>query len=125
MKILNVIIVLVITISTSLYGQDKEGTLPNTFFGDWVETPNQCEVSPLLSISMENNKLIVYGYEWYSHETKVDKKDDYFTLILKGYSEGEEFESEINIKKGENDDLIIINSELEETRLIRCENQGI
>jgi hypothetical protein len=110
-------------LSSSVYGQDKENELPNQFMGDWVETLSQCEISPLLSISMVDNQLVVSGYEWYSDEVKVKKNDKYYTLLLKGFSEGEEYESELNIKMGVYGNLIIVTEESEETSYIRCGEQ--
>jgi len=39
---------------------------------------------------------------------------------MKGYSEGEEFEPELNIKMGNDGSIIAVNSPKEETKMIRC-----
>lgn len=116
------IVLLIMSFSLSVFGQSESEKLPDMFFGNWVETLSQCEVSPLLSISIEDGILVVNGYEWYSDEVEVIKNGEYYSLKIKGFSEGEEFESEINIKMGEEGNLLIINSESEETILIRCED---
>jgi hypothetical protein len=119
-KSVSKIVLILMTVSSFVYGQSEHEELPKVFFGDWVETLSQCEVSSLLSISIEDDKLVVNGYEWYSDEVKVKNNEEYYTLNIKGFSEGEEFEFEINIKMRDDGKLIIIDSESEETSLVRC-----
>lgn len=121
-KQIPIIILLTISFSLSLFGQGHSNKLPDVFYGNWVESPSQCDISPLLSISIEDGKLVVNGYEWFSDEVKVIKNDEYYSLQIKGFSEGEEFNSEINIKMSEDGNLIIIDLESEETILIRCDD---
>ncbi|MFT4753235.1 MAG: hypothetical protein ACI85Q_000773 [Salibacteraceae bacterium] len=120
MKILLTTIVLTITLTTSVFGQTTGNELPDKFIGDWVETLNQCEISPILSISKEDTQLIVYGYEWSASEVRVIKSDEYYTLLMISSSEGEEYESELNIKMGNDGNIIVVNAPTEETKMIRC-----
>jgi len=124
MKSLTTTIVLfIMTLSSFVYGQDKEDELPSSFIGEWAETLSQCEVSSVLSISMWNNQLSVYAYELIWDEVKVKNNNEYYTLLLKVFSEGEEYESEMNIKIEEDGNLIVINSKSEEIKLIRCNGE--
>jgi hypothetical protein len=108
------------SIPGTIFGQDRINNLPDDFYGDWVEDLAQCEISPILRLEFENGELLVSGYEWGANEVKVQKMGSYFLLLMKGYSEGEEFESEMKIRMGNDGNLILLDSEAIENRLIRC-----
>ena len=118
----------VITLTISVYGQTKENDLPDEYIGGWAVTPEQCEVSSLLNISRENDKLEVYGYEWRSDEAKVTQDKDYYVLLIKASNMDGNWEMNLRIKiDGEN--LILDNESFQIigggepsdiNKLIRC-----
>ncbi len=125
---LTIITFFVITLTISVYGQSKENNLPDEYIGNWVVTLNQCDISPLLSISKENNKLEVHGYEWWANEVKVSYDKEYYNLLI-GISDMDgKWEMKLRIKiDGEN--LILDNDSFKSigggepsdvNKLIRC-----
>jgi hypothetical protein len=95
--------------------------LPLPFYGNWVEDLSQCEGVSLLSIDYSEGGVLVSGMDWYSSEVKVENRGDFYTLFIKAESEDGEFQSVINIKMGEEGELIIINTESEDAKLVKCE----
>ena len=95
--------------------------LPLPFYGNWVEDLSDCGGVSLLSIDYSVDGVLVSGLDWYSREVKVENMGDVYTLFIKAESEDGEFQSEINIKMGEEGELIIINPESEDAKLVKCE----
>jgi hypothetical protein len=112
---------LVLILNSSVYAQETDDELPESFYGNWVEDLSQCEGVSLFSIDYSVDGVLVSGLDWYSTEVKVENRGDFYTLFIKAESEDGEFQSEINIKMGEEGELIIINPESEDAKLVKCE----
>lgn len=112
------------TLPLFLNAQGKVNELPPSFFGNWVEDLAQCEIASVLSIADSEEGLIVSGLDWYSSEVEVKNKGDFYTLLIKATSEDGEFDTEINIKMGEEGSLIYFYPESEEMKLIPCNPDG-
>jgi hypothetical protein len=95
--------------------------LPSDFYGYWVEDLAQCEVAPILSIVDSEEGLTVSSLDWSSNVVEVQNKGDFYTLLIKGSSEEGDFETEINVKMGEEGNLIYSFPGLEETNLVKCD----
>lgn len=95
--------------------------LPSDFFGYWVEDVAQCEVAPILSIVDSGDGLSVSSLDWYSSDVEVQNKGDFYTLVVKGSTEEGDFEAEINVKMGEEGNLIYSYPGFEETELVKCD----
>jgi hypothetical protein len=104
--------------------QEGEDELPDSFYGNWVEDMAQCEVASILSIAGSDEGLIVSSLDWYSSDVEVQNKGDFYTLLIKGSSEEGDFETEINVKMGEEGSLIYFYTGLEENKLVKCEPNG-
>ncbi len=100
--------------------QEGEDELPESFYGQWVEDMAQCEVAAILSIGGSEEGLTVSTMEWHSREVQVKKNVDFYTLLIKGVSSEGDFETEINVKMGEEGTLIFFVPGLEETKLVKC-----
>ena len=101
-----------------------DSELPLYFYGDWVEDVAQCEIAAILSIVDSEEGLVVSGYEWSAEEVKVENNGDFFTLLIKGSSAEGDFETQINIRMGEDGTLIYANPESEEIQLVKCNLEG-
>ena len=95
--------------------------LPSDFYGYWVEDVAQCEVAPILSIVDSGDGLSVSSLDWYSSDVEVQNKGDFYTLLVKGATEEGDFEAEINVKMGEEGNLIYFYPGWEETNLVKCD----
>ena len=118
------LILFLITLPFFTNAQEKESKLPESFFGQWVEDVAQCEISPILSIVDLGEGVLVSGIEWASDEVEVKNNGDFYTLVIKGSSEEGDFETEINVKMGEDGSLIYSFPDLEEIKLVKCNLDG-
>ncbi len=101
-----------------------DSELPLYFYGEWVEDLAQCEVASILSIVASEEGLVVSGYEWSADEVKVENNGDFYTLLIKGSSADGDFETQINIRMGEDGTLIYAYPESDETQLVNCNLEG-
>ena len=101
-----------------------DSELPLYFYGEWVEDVAQCEVASILSIVASEEGLLVSGYEWSAEEVKVENNGDFYTLLIKGSSADGDFETQINIRMGEDGTLIYAYPESDETQLVKCNLEG-
>ena len=101
-----------------------DSELPLYFYGEWVEDLAQCEVASILSIVASEEGLLVSGYEWSADEVKVENNGDFYTLLIKGSSADGDFETQINIRMGEDGTLIYAYPESDETQLVNCNLEG-
>lgn len=101
-----------------------DSELPLYFYGEWVEDLAQCEVASILSIVASEEGLVVSGYEWSADEVKVENNGDFYTLLIKGSSADGEFETQINIRMGEDGTLFYAYPESGETQLVNCNLEG-
>lgn len=118
------LILLLMNLSFLGYTQVKEVKLPESFFGEWVEDYEQCEIASTLSIVDSKEGLVVSGYEWSAEEVKVTTNGEYYTLLIKGSSAEGDFETEINIKMGEEGTLRYSYPDSEEMKLVKCTKDG-
>jgi len=95
--------------------------LPSDFYGYWVEDVAQCEVAPILSIVDSGDGLSVSSLDWYSSDVEVQNRGDFYTLVVKGSTEEGDFEAEINVKIGDEGNLIYSYPGFEETELVKCD----
>jgi len=107
--------------SIAQVGKDE---LPDSYYGEWVEDIAQCEVAAILSIGRSEEGLTVSTMEWHSREVQVKNNGDFYTLLIKGASSEGDFETEINVKMGEDGTLIFFVPGLEETKLVKCNREG-
>lgn len=112
---------LVLILNSSVYAQETDDELPESFYGNWVEDLTECETGSYFSIAESEVGLFVFGLGWSSTEVKVEKMDGYYILLVDGVSEGGDFQSEIKIKMGDNGNLFFIDSDSEEKELVKCE----
>lgn len=101
-----------------------DSELPLYFYGEWVEDLAQCEIASILSIIASEEGLVVSGYEWSADEVKVENNGDFYTLLIKGSSADGDFETQINIRMGEDGTLIYAYPESDETQLVKCNLEG-
>lgn len=101
-----------------------DSELPLYFYGEWVEDLAQCEVASILSIVASEEGLLVSGYEWSANEVKVENNGDFYTLLIKGSSADGDFETQINIRMGEDGTLFYAYPESDETQLVNCNLEG-
>ena len=101
-----------------------DSELPLYFYGEWVEDLAQCEVASILSIVASEEGLLVSGYEWSADEVKVENNGDFYTLLIKGSSADGDFETQINIRMGEDGTLFYAYPESDETQLVNCNLEG-
>jgi hypothetical protein len=101
-----------------------DSELPLYFYGEWVEDLAQCEVASILSIVASEEGLVVSGYEWSADEVKVENNGDFYTLLIKGSSADGDFETQINIRMGEDGTLFYAYPESDETQLVNCNLEG-
>lgn len=101
-----------------------DSELPLYFYGEWVEDLAQCEVAFILSIVASEEGLLVSGYEWSADEVKVENNGDFYTLLIKGSSADGDFETQINIRMGEDGTLFYAYPESDETQLVKCNLEG-
>jgi len=101
-----------------------DSELPLYFYGEWVEDLAQCEVASILSIVASEEGLVVSGYEWSADEVKVENNGDFYTLLIKGSSADGDFETQINIRMGEDGTLFFAYPESDETQLVNCNLEG-
>ena len=101
-----------------------DSELPLYFYGEWVEDLAQCEVAFILSIVASEEGLVVSGYEWSADEVKVENNGDFYTLLIKGSSADGDFETQINIRMGEDGTLFYAYPESDETQLVKCNLEG-
>jgi hypothetical protein len=113
-----------ITLPFAIHAQEKEVKLPESFFGEWVEDLSQCAVASVFSIVDSEEGLVVSGMDWYSEDVKVKKNGDFYIIQIRGISEDGEFESEFNLKMGEDGNLIYSYPESEEIKLVKCNLEG-
>ena len=121
MKLTYSLIFVLMTLPFFMHAQEIEDELPESFFGYWVEDLAQCEVAPILKIENLGDGLTVSSMDWYSDDVVVKNRGDFYTLIIKGTSEEGDFETEINVKMGEEGSLIYFFPELEENELVKCD----
>ncbi|MFM7628018.1 MAG: hypothetical protein ACKO44_00745 [Algoriphagus sp.] len=112
---------LVLILNSSVYAQETDDELPESFYGNWVEDLTECETGSYFSIAESEVGLFVFGLGWSSTEVKVEKMDNYYILLVEAVSEGGDFQSEIKIKMGDNGNLFFIDSDSEEKELVKCE----
>jgi hypothetical protein len=115
------LILFLITLSFSVFAQEVEDVLPESFYGNWVEDFSACGEGSYFSIADSEAGLFVFGLGWSSNEVKVEKMGDYYILYVDAVSEGGDFQSEIKIKMGDEENLFFIDSDSEEKELVKCD----
>lgn len=117
------LILVMITLSFSVFAQEAEVVLPESFYGNWVEDLSECNGLTLFSFSGSQEGLLVSGIDWYSSEVVVKNNQGFYNLLIQAYGEEGEFELEINLKMGEEGNLIYFFPGKEDTqyKLVKCD----
>jgi hypothetical protein len=117
------LILFLITLSFSVFAQEVEDILPESFYGNWVQPLTECDGVDGYRIEIVDSEkgLLLSSNSWTSEEVKVKNMGSYYRLVVDANSATGVFQFEIKIRMSDVGSIFLIDTYTEEIELVNCD----
>jgi hypothetical protein len=117
------LILFLITLSFSVFAQEVEDVLPESFYGNWVQPLTECDGVDGYRIEIVDSEkgLLLSSNSWTSEEVKVKNMGSYYRLVVDANSATGVFQFEIKIRMSDVGSIFLIDTYTEEIELVNCD----